>query len=189
MTERGAEVRQQTKDAAARVEAALAEPWVADDTGVPIEAADLRILLQAVKRGEQFAVAVGQYNGIRISTLEPTLERSEVWERNKERYESMYSADLGWIWSALAELTNAYRERQGRSWGELTQEEQDQSEAISFLHNWVKLIALQKWDSEEILRDVQADAWDEGFAAGVNHDLGDYEVAPEPIVNPYRSAS
>ena len=178
MTERGAEIRQKTKDAAERVEAALAKPWVADDTGVPIEAADLRTLLQAVKRGEQFAVAVGQYNGIRISTLEPTLERTELWERNKERYESMYSADLGWIWSALAELTDAYRERQGRSWGELTQKEQDQSESISFLHNWVKLIALQKWDSEEILRDVQADAIIAAAARADQLELDSYTPGP-----------
>lgn len=36
--------------------------------------------------------------------------------------------------------------------------------------------------------EVRADAWDEGFYAGANHDFGDYEVAPEPIINPYRSA-
>ena len=29
-------------------------------------------------------------------------------------------------------------------------------------------------------------AWDEGFADGVNHDLGDWENAPSIINNPYR---
>lgn len=30
-----------------------------------------------------------------------------------------------------------------------------------------------------------ARAWDRGMAYGVNYDAGDYEVAPEPIENPY----
>lgn len=32
-------------------------------------------------------------------------------------------------------------------------------------------------------------AWMEGMAYGVNYDAGDYEVAPEPIENPYSRAS
>ena len=35
-------------------------------------------------------------------------------------------------------------------------------------------------------REVAEKAWDEGMAYGVNYDMGDYEVAPEPIENPYR---
>ena len=42
--------------------------------------------------------------------------------------------------------------------------------------------AFDRWLAAE-----RAHAWDEGFDAGVNHDLGDYEVAPAPIVNPYRA--
>lgn len=37
-----------------------------------------------------------------------------------------------------------------------------------------------------VIRRIQAEAWDEGMAYGVNYDAGDYEVAPEPIENPYR---
>lgn len=33
---------------------------------------------------------------------------------------------------------------------------------------------------------VRADAWDEGFTAGVNHDLGDWDNPPNIIKNPYR---
>jgi hypothetical protein len=40
---------------------------------------------------------------------------------------------------------------------------------------------------EALVRAVKAEAWDEGMAYGVNYDLGDREVAPEPIVNPYRT--
>lgn len=36
------------------------------------------------------------------------------------------------------------------------------------------------------LQQVKAEAWEEGFADGVNHDLGDRENAPEIINNPYR---
>lgn len=36
------------------------------------------------------------------------------------------------------------------------------------------------------LTTVKAEAWDEGFADGVNHDLGDWENAPSIINNPYR---
>lgn len=35
---------------------------------------------------------------------------------------------------------------------------------------------------------VAANAWDIGFHAGVNHELGDWEIAPDPIANPYRIA-
>ena len=35
-------------------------------------------------------------------------------------------------------------------------------------------------------REALAEAWDQGMAYGVNYDAGDYEVAPEPIENPYR---
>lgn len=40
----------------------------------------------------------------------------------------------------------------------------------------------------EQIRAAKEAAWDEGFAAGANHDFGDYEVAPAPIENPYRKA-
>lgn len=187
MTERGAAIRQQTNEAVVAVENALVKPWITDDSGVPVRADMLRTLLRAVKRGEQFAVTVGQYHSIRISTLEPSLERTALWERNKARYESEYSADLGWIWSALADLTKAYEGRQGRRWEELSQAEQDQSSDISFLHNWVKLLGLQKWDAEEIMRDVQADAWDKAMEHFVNMQDGHDWVAPAPEENPYRS--
>ena len=36
------------------------------------------------------------------------------------------------------------------------------------------------------LEQVKAEAWDEGFADGVNHDLGDWDNAPAIINNPYR---
>lgn len=32
---------------------------------------------------------------------------------------------------------------------------------------------------------TRAEAWNEGFADGVNHDLGDWENAPSTINNPY----
>lgn len=41
--------------------------------------------------------------------------------------------------------------------------------------------AFDRW-----LEQVKAEAWDEGFADGVNHDLGDWENAPSIIKNPYR---
>lgn len=34
--------------------------------------------------------------------------------------------------------------------------------------------------------DLRAEAWDEGFAAGANADLGDWEHPPEEYTNPYR---
>ena len=36
-------------------------------------------------------------------------------------------------------------------------------------------------------RQAKAEAWDEGFAASVNTDLGDWEHPPEEFTNPYRS--
>lgn len=39
---------------------------------------------------------------------------------------------------------------------------------------------------ERWLKQVQAEAWDKGFADGVNHDIGDRENAPSIINNPYR---
>ena len=36
------------------------------------------------------------------------------------------------------------------------------------------------------LEQVKAEAWDEGFTDGVNHDLGDWDNAPSIINNPYR---
>lgn len=41
--------------------------------------------------------------------------------------------------------------------------------------------AFDRW-----LKRVQAEAWDEGFADGVNHDIGDWDNAPSIINNPYR---
>jgi hypothetical protein len=35
--------------------------------------------------------------------------------------------------------------------------------------------------------DAQAEAWDKGFAAAVNYDMGDREQPPEEYVNPYRT--
>lgn len=48
----------------------------------------------------------------------------------------------------------------------------------------------ERWTSWLAAHDAQvaADAWDIGFHAGVNHELGDWEIAPDPIVNPYRVA-
>ena len=37
------------------------------------------------------------------------------------------------------------------------------------------------------LASVKAEAWDAGFAAGVNTDMGDYEHPPEIRANPYRN--
>ena len=37
-----------------------------------------------------------------------------------------------------------------------------------------------------LVKRAEAKAWDEGFAAGVNADLGDYEHPPEIVTNPYR---
>ena len=45
----------------------------------------------------------------------------------------------------------------------------------------VARIEFDRWLSE-----VKAKAWEEGFAAGVNADLGDYEHPPEIVTNPYR---
>lgn len=42
---------------------------------------------------------------------------------------------------------------------------------------------------EAWLAEHDAWLWDEGFAAGVNHDMGDRENIPEQIQNPYRSGS
>ena len=36
------------------------------------------------------------------------------------------------------------------------------------------------------MEQVKAEAWDEGFTDGVNHDLGDWDNAPSIINNPYR---
>ena len=36
------------------------------------------------------------------------------------------------------------------------------------------------------LRATASPAWDEGFVAGVNADMGDYEHPPEIVTNPYR---
>lgn len=47
-----------------------------------------------------------------------------------------------------------------------------EKEALEEFHRW--------------LAKVKAKAWDEGFADGVNHDLGDWENAPSIINNPYR---
>ena len=41
-------------------------------------------------------------------------------------------------------------------------------------------------DFDRWLEQVKAEAWDEGFADGVNHDLGDWDNAPAIINNPYR---
>ena len=177
MTKRGEEIREETNAAVAAVQNALDHPWVADDSGVFIKASDLKNLLRAVKRGDQFAVTVGQYNGIRISALEPVLEKSELWERNREKFEGSFMKDLGFLWSFHAQLSKVYEARQGKDWDELTQAEKDESEAISFLHNWIKLVALQKWDSEAIMRDVQANAWEEGYADS---------FSCAPAQNPYR---
>lgn len=35
------------------------------------------------------------------------------------------------------------------------------------------------------LSGVKAEAWAEGFVAGVNADMGDYEHPPESVTNPY----
>ena len=35
--------------------------------------------------------------------------------------------------------------------------------------------------------EVKAKAWDEGFVAGANADMGDYEHPPEIVTNPYRA--
>lgn len=43
-----------------------------------------------------------------------------------------------------------------------------------------------KEEFDRWLAGVKAEARDEGFAAGVNHDLGDRENIPEQIQNPYR---
>ena len=38
------------------------------------------------------------------------------------------------------------------------------------------------------LASVQAEAWNAGFADGVNYDLGDWDSAPSPITNPYQDS-
>ena len=38
----------------------------------------------------------------------------------------------------------------------------------------------------DAVRTARAEAWDEGFVAGVNADMGDYEHPPEIVTNPYR---
>ena len=52
---------------------------------------------------------------------------------------------------------------------------------------WQERLLLDKHRAEfdRWLNAERARIWAEGFSAGVNHDLGDWEVAPEPIVNPY----
>ena len=45
----------------------------------------------------------------------------------------------------------------------------------------IKPEAFDRW-----LDHVKAKAWEEGFADGVNHDIGDWENAPSIITNPYR---
>ena len=45
---------------------------------------------------------------------------------------------------------------------------------------------LARTEFERWLNKVKEKAWDEGFAAGVNADLGDYEHPPEIVTNPYR---
>ena len=40
----------------------------------------------------------------------------------------------------------------------------------------------------DAVRTARAEAWDEGFAAGVNADMGDYAHPPENVTNPYRAA-
>ena len=37
------------------------------------------------------------------------------------------------------------------------------------------------------LSEVKAAAWEEGFVAGVNVDMGDYEHPPEIVTNPYHT--
>lgn len=41
-----------------------------------------------------------------------------------------------------------------------------------------------RWLAETV-RAAKADAWDEGQEAGINDDLGDWEVAPSITTNPY----
>ena len=55
-------------------------------------------------------------------------------------------------------------------------------------YHWAAGEELRGYEDEfdRWLEQVRAEAWDEGFADGVNHDLGDWENAPSIINNPYR---
>lgn len=41
-------------------------------------------------------------------------------------------------------------------------------------------------DFNRFVARIKAEAWDEGFVAGANADMGDYEHPPEIVTNPYR---
>ena len=54
-----------------------------------------------------------------------------------------------------------------------------------YLHNEGYTIASMIHPGDDLDK-VRAEAWDEGFTDGVNHDLGDWDNAPAIIKNPYR---
>ena len=49
-----------------------------------------------------------------------------------------------------------------------------------------KYLDLRRAEFDRWLNEVKAEAWDEGFTDGINHDLGDWDNAPAIIKNPYR---
>ena len=51
---------------------------------------------------------------------------------------------------------------------------------------WSNSLGLYPYEVADAVLPLLAEAWDKGFADGVNHDIGDWENAPSIINNPYR---
>ena len=89
------------------------------------------------------------------------LRREKVWTKADECYKSTDSEIIDW--SGLCDVTPLYPKGQSGL---------NPSKSRGIEH--------------EEYRPLLEKAWDEGFADGVNHDLGDWENAPSAINNPYR---
>ncbi|MGO2600911.1 MAG: hypothetical protein ACTH7X_08990 [Brevibacterium aurantiacum] len=111
------------------------------------------------------------------AALEAADQRAEDTERERD--------------SAMASYEDYLRIRHERDAAlamiEKVQGEVSKGEFDPDLGDWAdELLDLLATAPAAVLRERDAEKWEEGFTTGVNHDLGDWDSPPELIKNPYR---
>jgi hypothetical protein len=112
---------------------------------------DVQELVQAARLLGQYALTVKQMNSIRLASLPPSA--LSVDEREVAAEDEGVQL-LTWLYPALTEAEELYKELEVKGWAALTPLERRKVEAATFLRSWATCAGLQRWSSEELAADA-----------------------------------
>jgi len=112
------------------------------------------------KRSQLLGGVVDDMYKMRVSSLHPDARTSEEVEGPVD--DERWNKDIGYLFTIITEQDEAYRKLSfgGVAWDELTVDEKEKVQSATFVHNFVKRLALWSGDAAKLADELRAEGYD-----------------------------